>query len=185
MLLNIPDQSNRSVKTVLAQLSFVDQRLENENESVRVTPKHVYRGARNTDNLFHHIPNQCGAACTYRGCRMHLDTRNRFHSQPNFLNYRRAGLLERSDSAGYKFLELVSTYTDGLGLQHMTGGSTNESQNAAAGCDQLQYGIAGSTANELAGNCNGQNSGARKASRKSTVCRLIRQHCPRTAGLPI
>ena len=119
------------------------------------------------------------------GCRMHLDTTNLFQSKPNFLNYRRAGLLERSDSAGYKFLELVSTYTDGLGLQHMTGGSTNESQNAAAGCDQLQYGIAGSTANELAGNCSGQNSGARKASRKSTVCRLIRQHCPRTAGLPI
>ena len=92
---------------------------------------------------------------------------------------------ERSDSAGYKFLELVGTYTDGLGLQHMTGGSTNDSQNAAAGCDQFQNGIAGSTANELAGNCNGQNSGARKASRKSTICRLIRQHCPRTAGLPI
>ena len=55
---------------------------------------------------------------------MQLDTRNLFRSQPNFLNYRRAGLQEKSDSAGYKFLELVGTYTDGLGLQHMTGGST-------------------------------------------------------------
>ena len=143
-LLNIPDQSNRSVQTVRAQLSFVDQRLENENESVRVTPKHVYRRARNTDNLFHHIPNQmwcrlyknpgCRMHLDTRnlfqnpGCRMHLDTRNLFRSQPNFLNYRRAGLQEKSDSAGYKFLELVGTYTDGLGLQHMTGGSTIDSQ---------------------------------------------------------
>jgi len=79
LLLNIPDQSNRSVKTVLAQLSFVDQRLENENESVRVTPKHVYRGARNTDNLFHHIPNQMWCRLYKNpGCRMHLDTKTCF-----------------------------------------------------------------------------------------------------------